>query len=53
MDFLSHQNKEVVNQTLWALGNIVGDCAIYRDLLINHSVIQTVDYLLYRVRIHD
>ena len=41
---------EVVNHSLWALANIAGDCAEYRDYLINNSIIQKVDLVLQRVR---
>ena len=40
---------EVVNQSLWALANISGDYAEYRDYLIN-PIIQLLDLVLHRVR---
>ena len=49
IDSLSSSNNGIVNNSLGTLANIAGDCAEYRDLLIDHSIIQKVDLVLQQV----
>lgn len=48
MNLLKSSNIEVVGQSIWMLGNIIGDCNEYRDLTISHGII---DQLLSFVRV--
>lgn len=34
---LSSKHIEIAEQAIWALGNIAGDCAVYRDLILKFN----------------
>lgn len=42
LSFIPNDNKELVHQALWGLSNIVGESAIYRDLIVNLNLLNTI-----------
>ena len=37
---VSHPDVRIAEQCIWALGNIAGDGTVYRDMLIQHGVVE-------------
>jgi importin subunit alpha-1 len=44
---LSSKHLEIAEQAIWALGNVAGDCAIYRDMILKskglHPLIKLIE----------
>jgi len=48
MRFMHHSNADIVEQSIWGLSNVAGDCIDNRDELLVHGILPMLNTVMYK-----